>query len=377
MHQLTLPIAAIAMAVWPSLAGAPAVAQDRGVAPDPWIIDTDMGREDWLALLLALGHPRADILAISVVGSGIGRCPQGATAALSLVELAGAGRDIPVACGADFPLDGYHAMPPDWRDGTDITAFGDLPEPTAAPDPRGAVDLIIDTIRTADQPVSILAIGPMTNVALALDQAPDIVSKVREIVMMAGAIHAAGNVAQPGSSDFPVDNTAEWNAFLDPVALAAVVTLGVPIRLVPLDATNFAPVDAGLAGVILDGADTPAAAFAATVIESMIGEAGLYFWDPLAAAIALDRDLCDYQMVQLSVGTATADTGWSYAGTEADFPDDNWRSQPRRHLASATAGETRADPDDGTWIFMCSEPNIEAFTDRFRASLTTGRSGMR
>ncbi|MEM7444364.1 MAG: nucleoside hydrolase [Pseudomonadota bacterium] len=345
---------------------------DNPQREDPWIIDTDMGREDWLALLLALGHPSADILAISVVGDGVGRCPAGAQTARAIVALASDDDDIPVACGADYPMDGYHAMPADWRDATDISAFPALPPVPAEEAPGDAVDLIIATLQSADRPVSILTIGPLTNVALALDQAPDIAPHIREIVMMAGAVYAAGNVAQPGSTDFPAGSTAEWNAFIDPVATAMVLSSGVSIRLVPLDATNHVPVTDRLSSALLDGIDTPQSRFAREVVASVLEAGGFSFWDPLAASVALDRAVCDYQMVPLLANDATADQGWSYPGTTADFPPDNWQGVPRRHLEANASGAIEIDPDHGSWILVCSRPNVTAFTESFRRSLAGG-----
>ena len=353
------------------LARADGTAEAAGA--NPWIIDTDMGRDDWLALLLMLGHADADVLAISVMGNGTGRCPQSAMSALAIVALARPGDEaIPVACGDDFPLDGFHAIPPAWRDAADVSMFDGLPEPTARPDPRGAVDLIIETVRAAERPVSLLVLGPLTNMAQAFDKAPDIIPWVREIVMMGGALHVAGNVAQPGDHDFPSDNRAEWNAFLDPLAMALVLDSGVPLRLVPLDATRHVPVDDDLADAILDDLDTPMSRWAREIITPQLDTDVYYFWDPLAASVAVDPATCEDDKARIRVGATmaeVADGGWSYPGTQAGFPAENWRGEPRRHFATADAGALTLDPDDGVSVVVCIKPDVAAFTMGFRNAL--------
>ena len=182
------------------------------------------------------------VRAITVVGDGVGRCPAMVSVALSLVALVqGPDAPIPVACGSDFPLDGYHAMPPAWRDPITATAFGPLPAPAGRPDPRGSAALMTATLEAAEAPLSILAIGPTTTLAKVLAARPALRTKVREIVVMGGAVAVPGNVADPSDKTMPQDAQAEWKVFLDPVALATVLKSNVALRLGPLDAMRFAP----------------------------------------------------------------------------------------------------------------------------------------
>ncbi len=367
-------VAGLLAGVWLVLAGSSgfAAAQTDDVgAPEAWIIDTDMGQEDWMALLYALGRSDIDVRAISIVGDGVGRCPGAETMALALVPFA-TGEDgaIPVACGASSPLDGFHAMPPAWRDAADPKNFDPLPVPSAVADPRGGVDLIIETVRAADEPIGILAIGPLTNIALAFDKAPDIVENVRAVVVMGGAVYASGNVAVPSDDTMPVNTVAEWNMFLDPVAADAVFSSGVTIRLVPLDATNLAPVDGALAGRIFDGIETAPARWAHSVLQGAIASGGFYFWDPLTASVAFDGSVCRFTLLPLRVMAGTAVSGWSYPGTADDFPATNWRGEPRHHLATADAGGLVRDMAKGNWVIVCIEPDVDAFVAGFRASLS-------
>ncbi len=375
-HLQRSAVAVVLVCLWVAAIGligeAAAQTSDGDARPaETWIIDTDMGPEDWMALLYVLGHDDIDVLAISIVGDGVGRCPEVEATALALVMFA-TGEDgaIPVACGATSPLDGFHAMPPAWRDASAPENFEPLPMSSAMPDPRGGVDLIIETLRGADEPIAILAIGPLTNIALAFDKAPDMVDKVRQIVVMGGAVYVSGNVSDPSDSAMPVNSVAEWNIFLDPVAADAVFSSGVSIRLVPLDATNHVPVDATLAGEIFDGIETAPARWAHDVLSGDIQSGGFYFWDPLTASVALDASVCDFALLPLRVVADMSDTGWSYPGTAGDFPATNWRGEPRRHLATANAGELVRDMASGAWVIVCMEPDVAGFVGRFRASLS-------
>ncbi|MCP4382557.1 MAG: nucleoside hydrolase [Hyphomicrobiales bacterium] len=243
-----LSLAVLGLGLFVSGHPGPGFAIDAPPPDDRWIIDTDMAYDDQLAIMIALRHPRAKIVAISVVGTGAAHCPQAATTAARLVDLAE--RDaIPAACGPEFPLDGFHSLPTFWRDAADALVPTDVRESRNEPPPSDSVDLIIETVRSADGPVSILALGPHTNLAPAFERAPDIVGKVREIVAMAGAIHAAGNLSVPGVTDDLANRTAEWNAFIDPIATKSVVETGLPIRLVTLDSTSQVNVDSTFLGL--------------------------------------------------------------------------------------------------------------------------------
>ncbi|MEM7123034.1 MAG: nucleoside hydrolase [Pseudomonadota bacterium] len=353
------------------LSGLAEAQSDDAGAPRAWIIDTDMGQEDWMALLYALGRSDIDVRAISIVGDGVGRCPGSEAMALALALFA-TGEDgaIPVACGATSPLDGFHAMPPAWRDAANPKNFKPLPVAEAVADPRGGVDLIIETVRAADEPIGILAIGPLTNIALAFDKAPDIVENVREVVVMGGAVYVSGNVGDPSDSTMPANTVAEWNMFLDPVAADAVFSSDVTIRLVPLDATNLAPVDSALADRIFNGIETAPARWAHDVLSGAIASGGFYFWDPLTASIAFDGSVCRFTLLPLHVMAETAASGWSYPGTADDFPATNWRGEPRHHLATADAGGLVRDMAKGAWVIVCIEPDVDAFVAGFRASLS-------
>ena len=199
------------------------------MTPRQIIIDADPGNDDAVALLLALASPELETLGITTVA---GNVPLALTTrnARAIVELAGR-RDVAVYAGADKPLvrapvSAEHVHGQNGLGG--IVLADPLPEPAQAlPDER-AVDFIIRTLR--DQPagsVTLCALGPLTNLALALMQAPKIAARLREIVLMGGSGFVGGNVTP----------CAEFNVYADPHAAQVIFRSGAPIVMLPLDVT--------------------------------------------------------------------------------------------------------------------------------------------
>ncbi len=193
------------------------------------IIDTDPGQDDAVAILLALGSPdEIEVLGITCVA---GNVPLDLTTrnARMVCELAGR-RDIKVYAGCDRPLDrdlvtAEHVHGKTGLDGPD------LPEPTMRMEDMHAVDFIIETLRQEPSgSVTLVPIGPLTNIATAFRAAPEIVGKVREIVLMGGAHFEVGNITP----------AAEFNIHVDPQAADIVFSSGVPIVVMPLDVTHKA-----------------------------------------------------------------------------------------------------------------------------------------
>jgi inosine-uridine nucleoside N-ribohydrolase len=181
------------------------------------LLDCDPGHDDAVAILLALGNPAIDLVALTTVAGNqtLARTTENARRVLAL-----AGRtDVLVAEGADRPLVRELVVAPDIHGASGIDG-AELPEPVVPVDPRGAVRLIGDEL-TPD--TVLVATGPLTNVAAALASG----ARPREIVWMGGAI-ALGNVTP----------AAEFNAYVDPEAAAAVLASGLPVTIVPLDLTH-------------------------------------------------------------------------------------------------------------------------------------------
>ncbi|NUR84713.1 MAG: nucleoside hydrolase [Nonomuraea sp.] len=190
----------------------------------PVIIDCDPGHDDVFAIWLAAGHPHLDLRAITTV-SGNGLLEHTSRNARVVTGLAGIA-GVPVAAGADRPLV-RELEPATWIHGANALGGPELPEPTAELDPRPAVELIRDTLDGAESPVTIVATGPLTNVALFLRAYPDRLPRVREIVWMGGSTRR-GNVTP----------YAEFNAWADPEAVAAVLGTGLRFTMVGLNVTH-------------------------------------------------------------------------------------------------------------------------------------------
>lgn len=196
--------------------------------PRKIIIDTDPGQDDAVAILLALASPELDVLGIVAVA---GNVPRSLTErnARRIVELAGCPA-VPVHAGALRPL----VRPPITAEhvhGETGLDGADLPEPEVPLHPKPGVDFIVETLLAAEPgEVTLCTLGPLTDIALALNRAPEIAPRIREIVMMGGAYFEVGNITP----------TAEFNVYVDPEAADVVLRAGVPVTMLPLDVTHGA-----------------------------------------------------------------------------------------------------------------------------------------
>ena len=271
------------------------------VPPRPVVIDTDMAADDWMALLYLLRRPDVAVKAITVTGDGEAHCEPGTRHALGLVALANRGV-IPVACGRTTPLQGAHAFPAQWRADVDSLLGLTLPPTTTTVTQQTAVDLLTSVIQASPQQVVLLTLGPLTNVAEALQRTPALVKKLAMIYIMGGAVEVPGNIAESGAG---INNrVAEWNMYVDPHAAQVVLASGASITLIPLDATNHVPVTDSFYQRLKADHVSPVAGFVFDVLTkryALIQSGGLYFWDPLAAAVLTDDSLATFQTHALRV----------------------------------------------------------------------------
>ncbi len=187
------------------------------------VIDTDPGIDDALAILLAAASPEIEILGLTTVAGNVSLA-QTTENALKLCALAGQA-DIPVYAGADKPL--VRAPRIATVHGTTGLEGADLPRPRARPQARHGIDWMVETLRAAPRAsLSLVAIGPLTNVALALQRAPEIAAALAEVVIMGGATPKIGG---------NMNAHAEFNIYVDPEAAEVVFSRSLPITLVPLD----------------------------------------------------------------------------------------------------------------------------------------------
>ena len=196
------------------------------MAAIPIILDCDPGHDDALAMALALARPELSVEAITTVAgnASLERTTLNARRVLTLL-----GRtDVPVAPGAERPLLREPWAPVSVH-GVSGLDGADLPEPTVEAVDESAVELAMRVIRAADEPIRIVATGPLTNIALLLRAAPTIVPRIVGIWLMGGSI-AEGNTTP----------TSEFNAWSDPEAAAIVFGSGIPIRMAGLNLTHQA-----------------------------------------------------------------------------------------------------------------------------------------
>jgi inosine/uridine nucleosidase len=246
-------------------------------AATPILLDCDPGHDDAIAILLAAGRRDAvDLRAITTV-AGNAELDRVTLNARRVMTLAGLG-DVPVAAGAAGPLRGDPLVTALDIHGTSGLDGAPLPAPVVELDPRGAVELM-----AARGPATVVATGPLTNVAVLLERAPE---AVREVVWMGGST-ARGNTRP----------YAEFNAFVDPEAAAAVFESGVPLTMVGLNLTHQAQatpqVIERLRAVGNAAAETAIGwlSFFARAYRSVYGVAGPPVHDPCALACVIDADL--------------------------------------------------------------------------------------
>lgn len=251
--------------------------------PRSFLIDTDTASDDAVALIMALRAPDVEVKALTLVGGNV-PVEQGTLNALYTSELCGA--TVPVYVGASKPLTRpiIHAH---WFHGLD--GMGDMhyPAPQRRPESMHAVDAIIETVQRTPG-IVIVTLGPLTNIALAVLKAPNIVENVSRCIVMGGAACTVGNVTP----------AAEYNMWVDPEAARIVFKSGLPIEMVGWehcrgDAVLFPEEMAAIRAF-----KTPLATFALDcnrraleATQEQSGEAGLALPDPVAMAVALDPSI--------------------------------------------------------------------------------------
>ncbi|MEA2709616.1 MAG: hypothetical protein QOF78_2217 [Phycisphaerales bacterium] len=244
-------------------------------------IDTDTASDDAVAIIMALRHPDVRVAAITVVAGNV-PLEQATRNALYTVELCGS--DVPVFAGADKPLlrDAAHA---EWFHGKDGLGDQNYPPPKRRAESPHAVDAIIETVHK-DPGLTLVTLGPLTNVALALARDPSIAKKIARCVIMGGNPCCEGNVTP----------AAEYNIWCDPEAARMVVRAGLPA--IELIGWQLCRGEANLRAADIAhvrSLNTPLAKFAIdcnrTAMEAnraQSGEIGIALPDPIAMAIALD-----------------------------------------------------------------------------------------
>ncbi|MEZ4671212.1 MAG: nucleoside hydrolase [Anaerolineae bacterium] len=250
--------------------------------PRPFMIDTDTASDDAVAIIMALRWPDVEVKAITVVAGNV-PLEQATRNALYTVELCGS--DVPVYMGASKPLIRVYEDAT-WFHGKDGLGDQGYPPPRRQADPKHAVDAIIDTAK-ANPGIVLVTLGPLTNVALAVSKAPEIVPLISRCVVMGGAACTVGNVTP----------AAEYNIWVDPEAAQIVFTSGLAIEMVGWELCRG---DANLREAdiaYVRSLNTPLASFtidcnsvAMQANFTQSREIGIALPDPVGMSVALDRD---------------------------------------------------------------------------------------
>ncbi|MFC5381328.1 nucleoside hydrolase [Aquipuribacter nitratireducens] len=276
--------------------------------PVPIVLDCDPGHDDALALLLAHADPAVDLRAVTVVHGNqtVDKCLRNALAVCTLAGIT----DVPVARGADAPLTRPLRLAPDIHGETGLDG-PELPEPVLDPAPGHAVDLLARTLRDSDEPVTVVATGALTNVALLLRAEPALRERMAGVVWMGGST-GRGNITP----------YAEANAANDPEAAQEVLDSGVPFTMVGLDTTHQALVTRD----VVDRLEAMGTTVARTCAGLMTFFADTYreafgmpdppLHDPVAVARVLDPTLVPTVRAHLVVET---EGRWTAGATVVDL----------------------------------------------------------
>jgi inosine-uridine nucleoside N-ribohydrolase len=269
------------------------------------LIDTDPGIDDALALLLAFASPEITVEAITTVAGNVG-VDQATRNLFRILEVIRP-RPLPtISRGAATPLERPLVTAGDVHGDDGLGNLDRLVDPDGGhrypslPPPiemRAAADVILETADRLREDLILVALGPLTNLATVLRKEPSGLSRVGRIVVMGGAIAAPGNITP----------AAEFNFYVDPEAAAIVFDAGLPIELVPLDATRQTVLRRGEFGRRLDGSASPVTRFVADFTRHGFafgagrGDAGIILHDPLAMGVALDPSLASLEPMHVEV----------------------------------------------------------------------------
>ena len=260
--------------------------------PRPVVLDCDPGHDDAMAIILAAASPALDLVGITTV-AGNQTLEKTTLNARRVCSVAGI-VDVPVAAGCDAPLDRELTYAGEIHGASGLDGV-DWEEPTVPLDERHAVDLMAE-LAAAHERITIVAVGPLTNVATLLERDPAVASRIERISIMGGAI-GLGNWTP----------SAEFHIHVDPEAAAIVLASGVPITLVPLEVTHRAratdDVIARIAALGTPLADVSVALmrFFADAYRDVFGFDAPAVHDPCAVAAIIDPTLVPARHMNVAI----------------------------------------------------------------------------
>jgi inosine-uridine nucleoside N-ribohydrolase len=263
-------------------------------SPRRVIIDTDPGVDDAMAIMLALNSPELKVEALTVVPGNV-EAKQGLENALKLVSLANR-CDVIVAGGAQHPLNQKLITAQFWH-GPNGLAGVELPAPKCKADPRFGPDLIIEMVHKYPHELTLIPVGPLTNIALAVSKDPSIASLVKDIVIMGGSI-SGGNV----------DGAAEANIYNDPEAAQIVFNAGWMVTMIGSDVGERTLMTRKYLNE-LQASHGPESDFIAKLADFYVtrseksGYPGAAMYDPLAVGTVIDPTLVTLKDMHVDVET--------------------------------------------------------------------------
>lgn len=306
-------------------------------ARTPLLIDCDTGIDDALALLYACASTDAELAGVSCVAGNV-ELPHVVRNTLAVLELAG-WADLEVAAGRDTPIARPLRIADDTHGPTGL-GYAELPAPSASPGPRAAADLLIDAARARPGELTLVTLGPLSNVAVALEREPALPTLLRGLVMMVGAYRSPGNTAP----------TMEWNAGVDPEALAATIAgwaaTDAPLPLAfGLDVTERArmtPQHLDRLAEAAGDAQDPIVRFVRDALRFYFefhahydGFYGAFVHDALVVAAALDPTLARTETLTVEV---ELEGRWTTGETVTDWRR-HWGREPNLAVAVEADGD--------------------------------------
>lgn len=363
----------IRVKVWLLCAG---IMISTAVGAKPIIYDTDMAIDDWFALLYLALEPEVDLIGVTISASGESHCQPGLDNVDNLLRLA-AHPNIPIACGDSYPLDGYFIFPPAWQNDADTLSGIDLKRWLSSPSKQRqsdghAVDLLHQLLSASEEAVTVVAVGPMTNIAQLLERYPDDVKKIDSLVMMGGSYAKPGNIIVPNFTDNNPNQVSEWNFFIDPVATKQVLEAQLAKLMVGLDVTNTVRITHPFADAFKAKVNTPASEFADQVFDNnrwFIDSGEYYFWDVMAAIVAVKPSLCQGPSKTVSASAELAGASPYLASSDLTMPKTTYNGATRRHYLTATAGQV-IDAKHSAPTKICTSTDAATVFDEFIQTLT-------
>lgn len=306
------------------------------------LFDHDGGVDDFLSLMLLLHMQHVNVLGVSITPADC-YLENALETTLKLLNITSK-TDIEIGVGN---YHGVNAFPSDWRAKPKILnalpGMINIEAPLNVNLHEDSANLIIRKVSASQEPVTVLLTGPCSNLVHALEKEPAIAVNIAEVVWMGGAVDVIGNV-----KTYNHNGTAEWNVFWDPIAANKLFKFGLPVTLVPLDATNNVPVTFDFLKKLAQQSSyfvsDLAGQFWATTIDTIPSYEYTYFmWDVLTTSYLAIPEAFEFEQAELEVSPSGAD-----------------------------AGRTYRKPGSGQWVKVATNVNKELFYDYLLNQLKHG-----